>query len=194
MPLIAKLVENTASPQIPILWKVLHMTVKQMVALYVSAMVAANLLIAWLGPWFSPINAFVLIGLDLSLRDRLHDAWQGKYLGSKLAALVATAGVISYLLNPASGQIAIASVVAFVAAMTADSVAYQLLKNRPWMQRANGSNVAGAAVDSVIFPTLAFGVLMPHIVLLQFMAKVLGGAVWSLIIKKSFKEEAAANP
>jgi len=165
-----------------------------MVALYVSAMVAANLLIAWLGPWFSPINAFVLIGLDLSLRDRLHDAWQGKYLGTKLAALVAAAGLISYLLNPASGQIAIASVVAFVAAMTTDSVAYQLLKNRPWMQRANGSNVAGAAVDSVIFPTLAFGVLMPHIVLLQFMAKVLGGAVWSLIIKKSFKqEEAAAN-
>ena len=189
-----KLVENIAFFQKPNNSKAQHMTVKQMVALYVSAMVAANLLIAWLGPWFSPINAFVLIGLDLSLRDRLHDAWQGKYLGTKLAALVAAAGLISYLLNPASGQIAIASVVAFVAAMTTDSVAYQLLKNRPWMQRANGSNVAGAAVDSVIFPTLAFGVLMPHIVLLQFMAKVLGGAVWSLIIKKSFKqEEAAAN-
>ena len=189
-----KLVENIAFFQKPNNSKAQQMTVKQMVALYVSAMVAANLLIAWLGPWFSPINAFVLIGLDLSLRDRLHDAWQGKYLGTKLAALVAAAGLISYLLNPASGQIAIASVVAFVAAMTTDSVAYQLLKNRPWMQRANGSNVAGAAVDSVIFPTLAFGVLMPHIVLLQFMAKVLGGAVWSLIIKKSFKqEEAAAN-
>jgi len=189
-----KLVENIAFFQKLNNSKAQQMTVKQMVALYVSAMVAANLLIAWLGPWFSPINAFVLIGLDLSLRDRLHDAWQGKYLGTKLAALVAAAGLISYLLNPASGQIAIASVVAFVAAMTTDSVAYQLLKNRPWMQRANGSNVAGAAVDSVIFPTLAFGVLMPHIVLLQFMAKVLGGAVWSLIIKKSFKqEEAAAN-
>jgi uncharacterized PurR-regulated membrane protein YhhQ (DUF165 family) len=50
-----------------------------------------------------------------------------------------------------------------------------------WIKRANVSNVAGAALDSLIFPTIAFGALMPHIVLMQFVAKVAGGAVWSYI-------------
>jgi hypothetical protein len=43
---------------------------------------------------------------------------------------------------------------------------------------------AGAAVDSVLFPTIAFGVLMPEIVILQFAAKVIGGGFWSYIFKK----------
>lgn len=151
---------------------------------YVAALAAANLLVAWLGPWFSPINSFLLIGLDLSLRDRQHDKWQGRHLAWKLGAMIAAAGVFSYFLNPAAKQIAISSVVSFTLAMAADSVAYQLLKNRPWLQRSNGSNTAGAAVDSLIFPTMAFGVLMPHIVALQFVAKVGGGFVWSLILKR----------
>jgi uncharacterized PurR-regulated membrane protein YhhQ (DUF165 family) len=48
-----------------------------------------------------------------------------------------------------------------------------------WMRRANASNVAGAAIDSLVFPTIAFGVLMPQIILMQFAAKVAGGAVWA---------------
>jgi hypothetical protein len=151
---------------------------------YVAALVFANLLVAWLGPWFSVVNSFLLIGLDLSLRDKLHDAWQGKHLAAKLAGLIATAGAISYVLNPAAGQIAIASVSAFCAAMAADSIAYQALRSRPWIQRANGSNIAGAVVDSILFPTIAFGGLMPHIVAMQFASKVAGGAVWSWLLRK----------
>jgi hypothetical protein len=41
--------------------------------------------------------------------------------------------------------------------------------------------VAGAAVDSLLFPTLAFGVLMPGIVLAQFVAKIAGG--WQITIE-----------
>jgi hypothetical protein len=52
------------------------------------------------------------------------------------------------------------------------------------MVRANGSNVAGAAVDSLVFPTLAFGALMPQIVIAQFLAKCVGGAIWALVIKQ----------
>lgn len=48
------------------------------VLIYISALVIANLLVAHFGPWFSPINAFLLIGLDLSLRDYLHDKWKKK--------------------------------------------------------------------------------------------------------------------
>lgn len=149
---------------------------------YIAALVAANLLVAWLGPWFSIINSLVLIGLDLSLRDKLHDQWRGNPV--KLGVLIAGAVVISYLLNPASGQIAVASVVAFCASMVADAAVYQVLRFRPWMTRANGSNAAGALADSVLFPTLAFGALLPEIVAAQFAAKMLGGAAWSWLLRK----------
>ncbi len=147
--------------------------------IYIFALVAANLLVAMIGPWFSVVNSFVLIGLDLTLRDKLHDKWNGNPL--KIGALIAVAGVVSYLLNPASGQIAIASVVAFTLSMAADSFVYQKLKDKPWEKRTTGSNLAGAAVDSLAFPTIAFGGLMPEIVAMQFVSKVVGGFVWTKI-------------
>lgn len=38
------------------------------ILIYAAAMTVANLSIAHFGPWISPLNAFVLIGLDLALR------------------------------------------------------------------------------------------------------------------------------
>ena len=161
-----------------------EMKIRIYIAIYIFSLVAANLLVAWLGPWFSPINSLVLIGLDLSLRDKLHDAWQGEGLAWRILALIAAAGALSYLLNPAAGMIALASVVAFCAAMAADSLAYQALRRFGWLTRANGSNIAGAIVDSIIFPTLAFGAFVPERVALQFAAKVVGGAAWSFLLRK----------
>jgi hypothetical protein len=46
---------------------------------YAAAMVAANLLVSVFGPIITPLNAFVLIGFDLAMRDWLHirlRAWQ----------------------------------------------------------------------------------------------------------------------
>jgi len=151
--------------------------------LYILALVAANLLVSVFGPWFSIINAFVLIGLDLTLRDKIHDQWDGKNLTIKMLGLILVAGGISYLLNPATGQIALASVCAFCLAMGFDSYVYQKLKSKSWFVRANGSNVAGAAVDSIAFPTIAFGGLMFEIVAMQFAAKVVGGYLWTKVIK-----------
>lgn len=155
-----------------------------MIAIYCLAIVAANLSIAAFGPWMSPVNSFLLIGLDLSLRDRLHDRWAGRGLWWRMLLLVAGAGAISYALNPAAGKIALASVFAFVLAGLADALVYHGLRRKGWMTRANGSNLAGAGVDSLVFPTLAFGVLMPHIVALQFAAKVGGGFLWSLFLNR----------
>lgn len=144
------------------------------ISAYAAAMTLANLSIAAFGPWISPLNAFVLIGLDLALRDWLHvrlKLWQ-------MGALIAVTGVLTYVLNPAAGHIAVASACAFTAAALVDWATFARLRGS-WMFRANGSNVAGAAIDSLIFPTLAFGVLLPHIVAMQFVAKVAGGAIWS---------------
>ena len=151
---------------------------------YCAAMVAANLSIAAFGPWISPLNAFLFIGLDLALRDHLHDRWRGPGLWPRMLGLIVAAGVISYLLNPASGKIAAASVTAFVVAGGIDALVYHLLRDRPYLQRSNGSNAAGALADSLIFPTMAFGGFLPAIVALQFAAKVCGGFVWSLLLRR----------
>ena len=153
------------------------------VAAYFFAIVAANLSVAHFGPWVSPINSFLFIGLDLALRDRLHDDWQGRGLWPRMGLLIVGAGLVSYLLNPAAAHIAIASVVAFCAAGAVDAVIYHWLRNRPYLQRSNGSNVGGALADSILFPTIAFGAFLPHIVALQFAAKVGGGFIWSLWLK-----------
>jgi hypothetical protein len=150
-----------------------------LVAIYVAAMVTANLLVWWLGPWFSPVNAFLLIGLDLTLRDVM----QERFNRWQLAGVILLGGAITWGVNPAASFIAIASVMAFVVSAAADWAAYSLLRDRQWLIRSNGSNVVGAAVDSVLFPTLAFGAFMPAIIALQFVAKVCGGAVWSLAMK-----------
>lgn len=152
------------------------------ILIYAAAMTLANLSIAHWGPWVSPINAFVLIGLDLALRDWLHTRlhmWQ-------MGALIATTGALTFALNPAAGHIAVASAVAFTAAALVDWSVFIRLPGS-WLQRTNGSNVAGAAVDSLIFPTLAFGVMMPHIVALQFITKVAGGAIWAWFLNRKIQ-------
>lgn len=154
------------------------------VALYIVALVAANLLVAAFGPAFSIVNAFLLIGLDLSLRDKLHEQWQGENLVMKMGGLIVGASAISFLLNPATGQIAIASMVAFAIAMAADATVYQWLKDKEWFVKANGSNAAGALTDSIVFPTIAFGGLLLPIVAGQFIAKLAGGFIWSVVINK----------
>lgn len=152
------------------------------VVVYLAAIVAANLSVATFGPAVAPVNAFLLIGLDLTLRDRLHDSWHGHGLPWRMALLIATGGAITYLLNRDAGQIAVASAVAFAAAAALDGAVYALLGDRSRLLRVNGSNVVGAAADSLLFPTIAFGELLPLVVLGQFAAKVAGGFLWSLIL------------
>ncbi len=156
------------------------------ILIYAAAMTLANLSVAAFGPAISPLNAFVLIGLDLALRDWLHvrlKAWQ-------MLALIVAAGALTYLLNPAAGKIAVASSAAFTAAALVDWATFARLRGT-WLFRANGSNVAGAAVDSLIFPTLAFGALMPHIVAMQFVAKVAGGAIWAWVLARTAQRATA---
>ena len=157
-----------------------------LIAIYATAMTLANLSIAHFGPWVSPINSFLFIGLDLALRDWLHTklkAWQ-------MGLLIAASGLLTYALNPAAGAIAVASAVSFTAASVVDWAVFFKTAGS-WYKRSITSNIAGAAVDSIVFPTLAFGVLMPHIVAMQFLAKVAGGAVWGLLINKSLAAGAA---
>ena len=155
-----------------------------LVVIYLVAIVVANLVLLWFGPVASIYNAFILIGLDLSLRDKLHDQWHHKNLWLKMLLLICGGSIITVALNWDALPIAIASSTAFLVSGFGDALVYSGLRKHKFLVRSNGSNVAGSALDSVIFPTMAFGVFMPEIILEQFLAKVCGGAVWSFILSR----------
>ena len=157
-------------------------------AIYAAAMTVANLSIAHFGPWVSPINALILIGLDLALRDWLHvrlKPWQ-------MLSLIAVSGALTYALNDAAQHIVIASAAAFTVAALADWRAFSGLSGS-WLRRSIGSNAIGAVVDTALFSSLAFVLLSPNpkpldvvlqISALQLAAKVSGGAIWALILSR----------
>ncbi len=151
------------------------------VILYLVSIVIANITVALFGPSMVIVNAFLFIGLDLTARDKLHDKWHNNHLKLKMFVLIASGSFISWAVNSGAGRIALASMVAFLIAGAADTLAYHFLFKRPKLQRINGSNLVSSLVDSVVFPTLAFGVFLPAVVLGQFLAKVFGGFLWSLV-------------
>jgi len=159
--------------------------------LYLAAVVAANLTIAAFGAGLAPVVAFVFIGLNLAARDRLHDLW-GRHVGRNMLLLIAAGGVLSYALNAGAARIALASVAAFALSETADALLYHVRRHRPFLERSNTSNVLGAAVDSLVFPVLAFGGFPLTIILLQFAAKALGGLFWSLLLHARARRAAVA--
>ena len=162
------------------------------IAMYLVAIVLANLSSAHFGPVASIANAFLFIGLDLTARDKLHEAWHKRRIIPKMAVLIAAGSLISYVLNRDAGIIAVASFVAFACAAIVDTITYQVLIKRSYLVKVNGSNVLGAAVDSLIFPTVAFGGFMPRVVLGQFAAKVAGGAVWAYLLDNMRKRSGSA--
>lgn len=151
------------------------------ILLYVGAITAANLIVAAVGPWVMPLLALVLIGLDLALRNWL----QVRLRPWQMGALICSTGLLTYALNPAAQQIAIASSASFALAALAEWLTFTYARGK-WFQRSVAGGIVGAAVDSLVFPTLAFGALMPAIVLAQFAAKVIGSAAWSWVLARRF--------
>lgn len=161
-----------------------------LVVLYLVAIIAANLISAHFGPKASVYNAFFLIGLNLTTRDKLHDLW-GQNRFRNMAILILAGSVISYVATRVIGtgppeiiaRIALASCIAFAVAESFDAIIYQLVHRRPWIERANLSNFVGAAFDSMVFVTIAFGWDWT-IIFAQFCAKVAGGFAWSFVLAR----------
>lgn len=155
------------------------------IILYLVAVIAANLSVAYFGPASTIVNAFLFIGLDITIRDALHERWQHKNLTRNMALLIGAGSIISWLLNREAGSVALASFVAFALSGVADTIIYHLLRRYSKFAKINGSNVVSAAVDSIAFPTVAFGSFLPGVVLGQFAAKVIGGYFWSLFLRRT---------
>lgn len=154
------------------------------VYMYLVAAVAANTAIAYFGPRALVVSAALFIGLNMTVRDKLHDRWQDNLLWLRMLVLILSGSVLSYIASPDAGRIGIASMVAFICSEFADAFVYGRLRSKRWSVRVNASNTVGAAVDSLVFPTIAFASWLPAVVLLQFGAKVVGGFLWSWVLKR----------
>lgn len=146
---------------------------------YVVIIVVANLSTTYFGLWITPLNAFFLIGAELVLRDVMHESLSK----IKLLCIVIIAGVISFVINSESKNIAIASFIAIIVSCLVDYYVYAKTKGT-WIKRSNKSNFFSGFTDSFIFPLVAFGVFNPYVFALQWMAKFIGGFVWALILNK----------
>jgi hypothetical protein len=161
-----------------------------LIALYLLAIVAANLLVVAFGPSVVIATSFILIAFDLAARDALHDAWRGRQLWPRMVTLIGAGSLLSWLLNINAGPVALASFLAFALSGAADALTYHLLRDRPRLTRMNGSNVVSGLIDSVVFLSLlaTFGGLpwgaVPVLVLGQWGAKMAGGALWSVVLTR----------
>lgn len=153
--------------------------------IYVFAAAAANLIILFYGPSAVPAVSFVFVGFVIVVRDRLHDYWNGNKLALRMMSLVAAGSLATVLVQIEALTIALASAIAFFLSETLNAVVYSPMLKRKvsWMKRVNVGNVANASVDSFVFVYLAFGLLW-EIILVQIIAKVLGGFMWSALLKK----------
>lgn len=155
------------------------------VSLYLAAIVTANLLVTWLGAWITPVTAFASIGLSITTRDTLHDVWEGRGLWWRMTLLIAAGSVLSWLLNRNAGRVALASFTAFIVSGAVDTLVYAALSKWSRFERVNWSNLVSSAVDSVLFPVIAFGwPLDPAIVYGQATAKLGGGLFWILVMMR----------
>jgi queuosine precursor transporter len=149
-----------------------------MILIYLFSITLANIIILQFGPSMTPITGFLLIGLDLVLRDKLSD----KLSAAKMLTMIVAAGLITLAINRDAMQIAVASSLSFSIASVADWIVFKQSVGT-WSARSHKSNAVGAVVDSVLFPTIAFGALMPTIVIGQIAAKFLGAALWVRILE-----------
>jgi len=162
---------------------------KTLIGMYLTSIILANLTVAWFGPGVVIINAFALIALDLTARDRLHDLWDGPRLRRNMAMLIAAGSILSAALDYAALPVAAASFCAFALSELVDTAVYTRLHARGWYARTTGSNAASALVDSVVFLSLlaSFGglpwALVPALAGAQWVAKVAGGALWAWALR-----------
>lgn len=154
-----------------------------LIIIYLATIILSNLLITKFGTLIVIPVGFVLVGLDITTRDSLHELWPTKRW-VKMGSLIAVGSFLSWVLNKDSGIIALASFIAFASSQFIDSLVYMMLKKYHYLLKVNGSNLFSALVDSTVFLSIAFGQFMPLLILAQFSAKFIGGFVWSLILRK----------
>jgi uncharacterized PurR-regulated membrane protein YhhQ (DUF165 family) len=155
-----------------------------LISSYLLAIVVANLSVTHFGEWALPFTAFLLIPFDLVARDVLHERWlvKNKFnMYASLFGLVLCGGIISFIINRESQQIAIASSITFLAVGAINTTFYQLLIKVKRIHRMNISNTVSSFADSLLFPLIAFNIIDLNLFLSQSSSKIIGGVFWAWI-------------
>lgn len=150
-----------------------------MIVLFVLLYVAANLSVAYFGVWSTPINALVIISADMVIRDKIQHNFGFWY--SMLACFVA--GIATVIIDPSAGMIAVASVSSVILAGTGSAITFKL-KRGDFYSKSIPANTVSAAIDSIVFPMIAFGSVMIDVSLAQFAAKTVGAFIIIAIMRK----------
>lgn len=154
---------------------------------YVVCAVVANLAVSRWGASALPYTAFFLIGFDLLSRDALHEMWHGKHLFARMGLLIVCASLVTWLLSPYAGRVAVASSMSFAVSGTVNAIVYGSMYRRARMAKMQVSNVAAALCDSVTFPLIALGSFSWSVSASQALAKIAGGLFWSVIYLRASK-------
>lgn len=165
-----------------------------LVGLYLLAVVLANLSVAYFGVIALIVTAWFLIPFDLCARDVLHESWQDGRLLFKIALLIVSGSLLSWLIFPGSNRVAVASCVAFLVAGWIDTGVYQLAHHWPRAWRMNLSNLFSAVTDSIIFPVIAFGTTTLGMSAGQAGAKFCGGIFWTWIFIRWIRPRLLPEP
>lgn len=160
--------------------KILPYSILFLVLIFGATISLANLIVWASGdwaPWVSLVCAFVLVGLDMVIKDALQDRWGVSW---RLLLMIAGGGVAG-LLAPGSARICAASVAAFTVSALVDVAVFAALAQSP--RRYVASNAASALVDSSLFLWLGLGVFgWP--VLAQTITKIAGAALWQRLLSR----------
>ena len=161
------------------------MKAKLAIAVYLGAIVAGNMLAGHYGPWVTPVVGFFLIGLDLTLRDILHQGWSDRgVLRRNMLVLIIAGSALTLAVCWSARRIALASTAAFSAEAAMATLIYSWCTRWPCLWKINAANLVGGLVDSLVFPTLAFGMFLPGVTAAQWGTKFAGGFVWALILTR----------
>lgn len=152
------------------------------ISLYLSAFVLSNFIVLWYGAKGLIFTSLFLIPFDFVMRCMFHEQWKGKQLIIKLGLLVATASLLTYLINHDSKNIAVASMCGFITAQIMAGLYYQYVIDAEYWVKVNGSDLIGIVCDSIIFQLIAFGTLNYSVMLGQILLKFIGGIVWYYVL------------
>ena len=145
-------------------------------AVYVLAVTLTTAVSGRYGQLASVIDSLPGIGLVIVIRARLQDLW-GRQVLSYMLALIFLGSLGTLAANLGHPRIAVASFVAFAAANLAAYATYE--RSRVL------SVLAFAVVDSLVFPSIAFGAFTWWVVAGQIAAKVAGAGLWTIALGRS---------
>lgn len=152
------------------------------ISIYLLAFVLSNFIVLYFGSVGLIFTALFLIPFDFVMRCLFHETWKGFELIAKMMLLVIVAGLITYLINYETKEIALASICGFSAAQLGAGMFYQLTMNEKYFVKVNGSDAIGILMDSIMFQMIAFQIIDWRILLSQFTLKIIGGLFWYWII------------